>query len=70
MALLTGTAVRIFKHGDMKLPDPDPNMTPDEVRELYANTYVSLTNGSVDGPEINDDGEAVYEFTEHVGSKG
>jgi PRTRC genetic system protein C len=68
--MLIETAKRIFKHGDDILTDPDAGMQPDEVREYYANARPELTNGSIEGPEIDDDGNAVYTFKEHVGKKG
>ena len=34
------------------LPDPDPNMTPDKVREFYSNQYPELLNCSISGPEV------------------
>ncbi len=60
---------RIFRYNGIALPDPDPAMTPDAVRETLAATYPELTNAVIEGPEIT--GETViYTFKRPVGTKG
>ena len=51
------------------LPDPNPRLSPNEVRLLYARQYPALVNASVEGP-LEQEGVQVYTFTEQVGKKG
>jgi PRTRC genetic system protein C len=53
----------------VKLSDPDPERTPEQVMQLYANQYPSLTTASVVGPAFDKD-KAVYEFKTTMGTKG
>lgn len=60
---------RKFTYNGMELPDPDPNMSTAQVKDLYAITYPELTNASVTGPEkVGDD--QVFKFSKAVGAKG
>jgi PRTRC genetic system protein C len=52
---------RVFKFGSLQLPDPDPSMTPDDVRALYAANYPSLHAFTVSDPEVSHD-TLVYTF--------
>lgn len=70
MSMIIEDATRVFKHDGNELTDPDINMSPEEVRDYYANTEVSLTNATVNGPELDEQGRAVYEFSAHVGKFG
>lgn len=70
MALQIQTLTRSFKHGSLALPDPDPKMTADQVKDFYATTlYTELTNAAIEGPETKGD-KLVYEFRRAVGTKG
>jgi len=69
MALQVTTLPRKFKFGELELPDPNTDMTPDEVRTFYANTYPELTTGGVQGPEMKDD-HVLYTLSGKVGVKG
>lgn len=61
---------RIFSFNGAQLADPDPKMTPDEVRKFYSsNGYPTLTNASITGPETKD-GKQIYSLKAAVGSKG
>lgn len=69
MALsITGIA-RVFKHGNIELSDPDPNMSPDDVMSFYSNTYPELTTSTVHGPTMTGE-TAEYVFKTTVGTKG
>ena len=63
------TAPRVFLHNAARLPDPDPSMTPDEVRRYFAPQYPDLHNAAVKGPSI-EGGERVFTFTRAIGVKG
>lgn len=69
MALNITNFKRVFKHGDITLTDPNPDMTPEEVMNFYSNQYPELTTSNVHGPVIKDD-KAVYTFKTTVGTKG
>lgn len=69
MALNVKSYPRVFKHKGNKLPDPNPNFSPDEVMAYYSTQYAELTTSNVFGPNIEND-EAVYEFKTTVGTKG
>lgn len=55
--------------GDVRLSDPNPDMTPSEVMAFYSNSYPELTNGSVAAPEVKST-KLVYTFSTTVGKKG
>ena len=71
MALQITGLKRVFKLKDKKteLPDPNENMSPEEVQKFYSGKYPELTNGSINGPKIVGD-TAEYTFTTMVGTKG
>ncbi len=69
MALNVKVFPRVFKHRDLMLPDPNPDITPDEVMAYYSNQYPELTTSNVFGPKVEND-QAVYEFKTTVGTKG
>lgn len=69
MALNVKVYPRVFKHKDLNLPDPNPDMTPDEVMAYYSNQYPELTTSNVFGPNVLND-QVVYEFKTTVGTKG
>lgn len=70
MTTLTMTPVRrTFLYGGRVLPDPDPTMAPDEVRQFYAAMHPELLNAAVEGGDF--DGEAqTFTFQRGVGTKG
>lgn len=63
------TAVRVFNYGSMALKDPDPKMTPEEVKEFYSSVYPELTQSVIEGPEYGE-GTITYSFEKTVGTKG
>lgn len=73
MAINVKDVIRQFQfekdNEQVKLDDPNPNFTPDEVMSFYANTYPELTTATVFGPTMDND-VAVFEFKTTVGTKG
>lgn len=62
--------VREFHFNGAALGDPDPSLSPDAVRKLYAASgYPALTNASVSAPEVKS-GKEIYQFKAAVGTKG
>jgi PRTRC genetic system protein C len=54
MSLSVTTLDRVFKfrngNEDVILPDPNPDMQPDEVMDFYSATYTELTTATIHGP--------------------
>ena len=60
---------RSFTYNGVKLPDPDPRMTPEEVKAIYSNQYPELATAAITGPEAS--GENLqYSFVRAIGTKG
>jgi len=49
------TLTRVFKMGSITLPDPDPQMTPEAVRDVYQVNYPHLAQCEIDGPSVSGD---------------
>ena len=60
---------RDFSYNGVKLPDPNPAMTPEEVRQFYATQYPDITTASIMGPEAEGD-KLRYSFVRAIGAKG
>ena len=60
---------RSFTYSGMKLPDPDPRMTPEEVKAIYSNQYPELATSAITGPEASGD-QMQYSFVRAIGTKG
>ena len=63
------TLSREFTYNGVKLPDPNPNMTLEEVRAVYTNQYPDLATAIITGPEA-DGGKLRYSFVRAIGTKG
>lgn len=60
---------RQFSFAGLKLPDPDPRMSVEEVRGVLALQYPEIATATVTGPEAV--GEMLkYTFERAIGSKG
>lgn len=53
----------------IRLDDPKPSYTPEEVKHFYSGNYPILTNAQIEGPEIKSD-EVQYRFLTTLGTKG
>jgi len=60
---------REFVFDSHVLPDPDPAMEVERVREMYITTYPEITTATVEGPAVVD-GKMRYTFIRAIGSKG
>jgi PRTRC genetic system protein C len=58
-----------YMYNGMKLPAPNPEMTPEQVREAYLAAYPELATAAIEGPEISGD-KMTYRFVRAVGAKG
>ncbi|MGD0694460.1 MAG: PRTRC system protein C [Terriglobia bacterium] len=60
---------RYFEFHGQRLPDPNPKLSVEEVRALYAQQYPDIATAAITGPEVI--GEKLrYQFTRAIGSKG
>jgi PRTRC genetic system protein C len=53
----------------VKLPDPSPRLSVEEVRALYAHQYPDIATAAITGPEASGD-KLRYQFTRAIGTKG
>lgn len=60
---------RSFKYNSVTLLDPNPALSPDQVREFFATQYPELNNAVVEGP-LTKNGTVTYTFTRAAGAKG
>lgn len=60
---------RTFEFNGVRLPDPDPKLSVEEVRALYAHQYPDIATAATTGPEAIGD-KLRYQFTRAIGSKG
>ncbi len=56
-------------NGGLRLPDPNPKLTVQEVISLYATTYPEITTAAIEGPEVVGN-KLVYRLTRAIGTKG
>jgi PRTRC genetic system protein C len=67
--LKTEVLLREFYYNGVRLPDPGPGMTVDQVRDLLAPRFPEIATAAVQGPE--DMGNVLrYTFTRAIGEKG
>jgi PRTRC genetic system protein C len=50
MAIRIERLERLFLFNGVKLPDPNPDFTVEQVRDMYVNTYPELATAAVEGP--------------------
>jgi PRTRC genetic system protein C len=63
------TLSREFYFNGARIPDPAPQMSAEEVRELLTPTYPEIATATLTGPE--DTGTTLrYTFSRAIGSKG
>jgi PRTRC genetic system protein C len=60
---------REFSYNGLRLADPNPNLTVEEVRNLYAISYPEITTAAIEGPEAVGN-KLIYRLTRAIGSKG
>jgi PRTRC genetic system protein C len=59
---------RIFVYDGREFPDPDPNMTPEQVRQTMADFFPELVNSDIKQAARGED--TLYELVRKVGTKG
>jgi PRTRC genetic system protein C len=69
MAMTIERLERLFVFNGVKLPDPNPDFTVEQVRNMYVNTYPELATAAGEGPTpVN--GAMQYTFVRAIGAKG
>ena len=69
MTLKTALLPREFVYNGAKIPDPNPEMTVEQIRDLLTAAYPEISTAAVSGPE--DAGRCLrYTLTRAIGSKG
>ena len=69
ITLKTSTLPREFVFNGSRIPDPDPQMSIDQVRDLLTPSYPEIATATMTGPE--DTGTSLrYSFSRAIGSKG
>lgn len=65
----TSLLPREFVYNGAKIPDPNPDMSVEQIRDLLTAAYPEIGTAVIDGPE--DAGNCLrYTFTRAIGSKG
>lgn len=59
---------RVFVYDGREFPDPDPNMSPEEVRQSMTNFFPELANAETQQSKRGEDD--IFEFKKRVGTKG
>jgi PRTRC genetic system protein C len=68
-SLKVETLQREFIYNGSRIPDPAPNLSVEEVRELLTPSWPEIATATLEGPE--DTGNALrYTFNRAIGSKG
>jgi len=67
--LKTEALLREFHYNGIRIPDPGPELTVDQVRDLLTPAYPEIATATVSGPE--DTGSMLrYTFSRAIGTKG
>ena len=69
MTLVATSVIRRFSYQGIVLDDPGPDLTPEQVRDMYAAAYGELTTAEVICLGI-ENGQQTFEFKKKVGDKG
>ncbi len=59
---------RVFVYDDREFPDPDPEMSVEQVKAVLADFYGEIANASVKETRRGED--TIFEFQRRVGTKG
>jgi PRTRC genetic system protein C len=68
-SLKADVLLREFNYNGVRIPDPAPNMTVEQIRDFLAPSYPEIATAILTGPE--DTGTVLrYTFSRAIGSKG
>jgi len=60
---------REFTYMGLKLPEPNPKLTVEEIRSFYWGQYPELATAAITGPEVAAE-RLRYSFVRAIGTKG
>jgi len=60
---------RAFSFQGIRIEDPDPRLSPEEVRAVLAPLYPDIATAAISGPEVVGD-KLLYSFSRSIGVKG
>jgi len=63
------TMTREFRYDSVRLPDPDPRLSIEEVRTAFSATYPEIATAAVTGPEAVGN-KLVYHFAKAIEIRG
>ena len=63
------TMAREFRYDGVRLPDPNPKLSIEEVRTAFSATYPEIATAALTGPEAVGN-KLVYHFAKAIGTKG
>jgi PRTRC genetic system protein C len=69
MSVTISSLEREFVFDGRRLPDPNPDFSVEQVREMYIPSLPEITTATVTGPEPID-GKVRYTFNRAIGHKG
>ena len=69
MALKTSPLPREFSYNGLRIPDPNPSMSVEQVRDTLSAAYPEIATAAIEGPEATATALR-YTFTRAIGSKG
>jgi len=61
-------ATRVFVYEGREFPDPDPNLTVEDVKRMMTDFFPELANAEVREHKTGED--TLYELVRRVGTKG
>ncbi len=70
MATVTASVLRReFVYNGTVIPDPNPSLSPEQVRDTLVPAFPEIATAALAGPEVKGDA-ARYTFTRAIGTKG
>jgi len=60
---------RLFVYDQREFPDPDPNLSVEDIKQMMSDFFPELANAEVKEQQ-KEDGDTIYEFVRKVGVKG
>jgi len=69
MTITAKALPRVFSYNGAELADPSPELSPEDVKSIYAANFPELVNASIEDPVVKED-RIVISFTRTAGAKG
>lgn len=69
MSLTPVAVTRTFLYNGRTLADPDPSLTPEQVKLFYSAIHADLVSAAIEGGRFEGD-QQIFEFKRGIGTKG